>query len=168
MIGKLLPVALLAFAPALHAADGNLQSGFRPGGIVLLMPEFEMRARTTTEGLQSMILASIRGMDAWAIDHQTDLSGCVVFLAARPQARVRTWANCGAMSTEALDRYVTDQIHPDEIAPVSSGTVVLSLVGADTGDPIAGARRLPLQWQPVLHDGDAMDMESIIDIAWPQ
>ena len=32
MIGRLLPVALLAFAPALHAADGNLQSGFRPGG----------------------------------------------------------------------------------------------------------------------------------------
>jgi hypothetical protein len=79
---------------------------------------------------------------------------------------MKTWTVCEKFDAASLDMMIASQMKHGDIAPVSAGTVILSINGTTPWAAAMTQEQMPKAWSAAAN-GQALDMESVVDKAWP-
>ncbi len=156
---------LAALGLGVLAAVSAAPPPFEIAFLRLLQPEWLIEQRTTAEELAKTSKAVTAVVERWATAQPPgrNANACTVFLALRPQRRLKTWTVCAGGSAPAepaeLDERIAKEVVGEEIAAVT-GLVVFSIHGSTAGESY------PKPWTEATR-GEAMEIGQLVDSVWP-
>ena len=164
LLSCLASLSAQASAPETSAIPKYFTTAF----VRFFMPDEVVAKRTNAESL-SITITRIQDLAAFWSTLPAASSGadsCIIHVAIRPGALMKTWTVCEAIDGSTLDRIITDQLLPEEIARVSEGMVIFSLNGETGWASQTTSAQMPKAWRDA-GAGESMPMEALVAKAWP-
>ncbi len=155
---------LLACGVCARAGDGS-ERGFHLSSLALLQPQALFGKRVSVDDVVTLTDAIVATAGGWSseLDPAQNADACSVFVAVRPDRRLKTWTSCRSFDGTALDQRISGEVDGNRI-PKVKGLIVYAIHGKESG-----MDAFPDAWKAALEGSkDAVEISAIVDKVWPE